>query len=432
MVEMRFGLRLGFISTFLLGLITYIGPSSTYAQSTSCWTIITYDSDGTPQSGRNCVDPVEAETEKQESQTKRRQQKITESGEIMIADPPFGTKTKLRQMGYEISGKHRLSTLDMEIIVVKTPEDKNLADALKELIAAFPNSIIDTNDLMDLSAKASAEDLELPYDRKTVGWGLVDPQCGFGLKIGMVDGAVDVKHPALKNQRLSYKSFIKKGRKAAAYEHGTAVAIMLVGEPGVEDNIGGILPGAKLYAANIFEERAGMVKGNLAAMLRSLDWFAQNKVKVVNMSIAGGINKIMKLALRKIEKKGIIIVAAAGNNGSKAAPVWPAADPSVLAITAIDHRLGVYKYANQGKYIDFAAPGVGIKTLTPQGPKSQTGTSFATPYITGIVALHLQMGFKGNVEELRKSMQRYSKDLGKSGKDKTYGWGLVRIKPSCS
>ncbi|MDX1737714.1 MAG: S8 family serine peptidase, partial [Alphaproteobacteria bacterium] len=186
-----------------------------------------------------------------------------------------------------------------------------------------------------------------------------------------------------------------------------------------------------LYAANIFEKRAGLTKGNLSAMLRALDWFVLQKVQVVNLSIVGGLNKIMRMALTKIKEKGIIIVAAAGNNGAKAAPVWPAADPSVLAVTAIDYRFGVYRQANRGSYIDFAAPGVAIETETPDGKKQQSGTSFATPFITAVVAIHLQLGFEPDVDLLRKSMQRYAQDLGKKGKDATYGWGLVRVKPSC-
>ncbi|MDX1738464.1 MAG: S8 family serine peptidase, partial [Alphaproteobacteria bacterium] len=252
---------------FTLALFN-LAPEISFAQSSgsgSCWTIITYDKDGIPQSGRNCVDPTEAEEEKSKSQTKKRQQKITESGEILIANPPFGTKTKLRQMGYDVVGAHRLGSLELEIIIVKTPEDKNLADAVKELLETFPSSTIDTNDFMDLSSGPDeVEPIVIPFDRQAVGWGRVDPRCGFGLKIGMIDGAVDIKHPTLKGQRLVYKNFIQKGGEEAAFDHGTAVASMLIGKPG-ENHVGGLLPGARLYAANIFEKRAGLTKGNLSA-----------------------------------------------------------------------------------------------------------------------------------------------------------------------
>ena len=403
--------------------LSLIGTRPVQAQS--CWSVLTYDDRGVAKSEERC-----GTKESDKKKKGNRYEKEIEPGEVLIANPPVGTETKLERLGYKVVEKISFGQLDMKVWLVKSPDGKPIADVLKELSREFPGVHIDTNDLMDLGSGNGGTG-KLPFDRRAVGWGTVPNSCGAGLRLGMIDGSVDPSHPALKNQKIHYQTFIKQGRTEAAFDHGTAVAVMLVGEPGVQGYLGGLLPGAELYAAGIFEYRKGKEKGNLAAMLRAINWLADNNVQLVNMSIAGAQNKIMKLILSRLHQKKILAVAAAGNNGANAQPAWPAAHPEVLAVTAINQRLGVYQWANQGNYIDFAAPGVDIDTLTRSGRKSQSGTSFAAPYITGIAALHILAGYTPNADRIRASMKRYSKDLGQEGKDLTYGWGLVRLKPNC-
>lgn len=415
----------------LLVLAATVAFSSQAARAESCWTVLRYDKQGKVISQTQCGEkPEEVAPESDQDQPIRKE---IEPGQVLLLDPPVGTETRLRQMGYRVLEKMEMHRFDVRVWVVQTPQNIKMNEALKTLHQAFPGLTIDTNDLMDLSASGgtTAQATTLPYDRETVGWGEVPATCGRGLKIGMIDGAVDTDHRALKGQKLVYRSFIKDGRREAAYDHGTAVAIMLVGRPGVDGQPGGLLPGARLYAANIFEVRGGGKKGNLAALLRAVDWMAENRVPLVNMSVAGSYNKVMEIVLNRMAENGMIAVAAAGNNGPGAHPAWPAAHDNVFAVTAIDRRRSVYRFANQGDYIDFAAPGVDIRTQTPGGPRDQSGTSFATPYVTGMVAIHLMSGFPPDVPRIRKSLQRYSNDLGQSGRDKVFGWGLIRLRPSC-
>ena len=95
-------------------------------------------------------------------------------------------------------------------------------------------------------------------------------------------------------------------------------------------------------------------------MLAAINWMAEENIKVVNIAVTGNQNQLMQLFINKAIERGMVLVAAAGNNGPTAQPVWPAANSNVVAVTAIDHTLNIYKNANQGDYIDFAAPGVNI------------------------------------------------------------------------
>jgi len=404
------------------------GPSVAQNKSggESSWTILEYDSKGRVIGSRSGAadsdaDAREAPVEKQ-----------VESGELLIAQPPDGADETLRGLGFRIIDRALLDALEIEMWRVETPEGVALPDALRRAREALPDALIDTNDLLDLSAAMRPQLAQGAQDfaRDTVGWGAVPDSCGAGVKLGQIDGAVDVDHPALVDRDLIYKSLIKEDRTPAAEDHGTAIAVLMVGKPR-PGRSGGLLPGARLYAANIFETIDGRIRGNLAAMIRAVDWLVSNGVQVANFSVAGGDNVLMRLAVSRASAKGLIIVAAAGNKGAGAQAAWPAADPKSLAVTAIDRGLGLYRFANRGGYIDFAAPGVDVVTETPRGLREQSGTSMATPFITAVVALHLQAGFPADPDRIRDSMKRYVHDLGDTGRDPEYGWGLVRIRPQC-
>ncbi len=354
-----------------------------------------------------------------------------EPGEILALDPPLRILPRLQSMGYSVVERLDLAELEFDVWRIETPQTMTTPDALEQFRLTFPLVESDFNSFYILAASPSGKsDGHLPYDRETVGWGEVGPNCGSGLRLGMIDSPVDIDHSSFKGRQVAHKSFVRADRSAAASEHGTAIASMLVGTPS-NSNAGGLIPGATLYAASIFEDRSGKVIGNLVAMLRAVDWLARQEVQVLNLSIAGSKNRLLVRAIDRALDRDIMLVAAAGNNGPDAKPAWPAAHPGVIAVTAVDKDLSHYRFANQGRYIDFSAPGVRIVTATPRGYKEQSGTSFAAPYITSMVALHLAAGYRSDPDVLRESLKRYSVDLGTKGKDHVFGWGLARLRPDC-
>lgn len=248
----------------------------------------------------------------------------------------------------------------------------------------------------------------------------------------MIDSGVDVGHPVLKDQDIEFRSFHSTGASAGDSEHGTAVAALLIGKP-ADSGLGGLLPGATLKAANMFERSAtGANSGNAMSLLRGLDWLIREKVQVINMSIAGGNNAALERGIAAAVERGGAIVAAAGNWGRADKPAYPAAIEPVFAVTAIDSYEGIYEHANKGAYIDFAAPGVNMLTAAPGGgSKRQSGTSFAAPFITAILALEIANGKGGNPAALQGSLTKVARDLGPSGKDATYGMGAVQTTPNC-
>jgi hypothetical protein len=348
-----------------------------------------------------------------------------ERGEILVVDPPKKFVSIIRRLNFSVIEKVELGELGIQVYRLRTPAGMDLAYAKKVLAAAIPNLITEANHLFETQAGYK---VKKTHPRAAIGWKVATPTCGRGIRIGMIDSAVDTSHPALKGQRVKFKSFHRKGRGPGPASHGTAVAGILVGKP----EWGGLLPGAQLFAGNMFEKkRTGKVVGSAIGLLKSIDWLVKEKVHVINLSVAGGDNKVIRLALKKSQAKGINMVAAAGNWGKKGKPAYPAAYGNVLAITALHGNKSVYSHANQGSYIDFSAPGVKIWTAVPGGGKYQSGTSFASPYIAVFVALLSAGGTATSTDDIRNVLKRKIIDLGSKGKDSVFGYGFVNLEPKC-
>lgn len=354
---------------------------------------------------------------------------LREPGEVMVVDPPAGFLRALRGQGYAVLERITLESFGLTVLRLRTPAGVNVEQALRAIGAIYPGVAIGANQYFEPGAARGGD-----YGRRVFGWGEVPPRCGEGIRIGMIDTIVDNTHPALQGQRIARRSFLGKGAKPGRSDHGTAIAAILVGKGVTESGNAwnGLLPAATLYAANIFAQRkGGRIKASLASMLKALDWLAGKNVQVVNVSLAGSANRVFSLLIERAAERGMIIVAAAGNGGARAKPAFPAAYPKVLAVTAIDQRLAIYRYANQGGYIDFAAPGVRLWTATKDGGGLQSGTSFAAPFITGTVALQLARGVEPDPKALREILRGMTRDLGPPGRDAIFGWGLVRFRPDC-
>jgi len=347
-----------------------------------------------------------------------------EPGEVVIAEPPAGFEDKIRAAGFHVMEHINLGKLGLSIVRVATPSGMSVSDAIKKLAIILPGVTIDANHQYEESAATAGSN-----PREMAGWEKLSPTCGKGLVLGQIDSGVDTSHPALKGQLVAYKAFTKAGRKPGPPDHGTAVAAMLVGKP----DWGGLLPGAQLYAANMFEiNEKGKKVGSAVGLLKAVDWLATKNVHAVNLSIAGGDNKVVRKAFELGQKANLLMIAAVGNWGRADKPAYPAAYDYVVAVTATKGAELIYSHANQGKYVDFAAPGVGIYTaLAGGGGKPQSGTSFATPYITAMAAILAKAGKTPNATALRKTLSRATNDLGKPGKDAVFGYGYVKARPAC-
>jgi len=372
--------------------------------------------------------------------------KELQANELLVVNPPANFTDTIRRLNFTQIERFTFQGLGFAVARLRIPPGMSLPQARAQLGAELPGVIIDYNHRYDASqdprrpgqsAGSAADQLKrggkiMSLAQAAIGWRDMPPTCGKGIKIGMIDSGVDTSHPVLKGQDIEFRSFHSDSASMGDSEHGTAVAALLVGKP-AESGLGGLLPGATLKAANMFEKSStGANSGNVVSLLRGLDWLVREKVSVINMSIAGGNNAALERGIAAATERSVLIVAAAGNWGRADKPAYPAAIEQVFAVTAIDNYDGVYEHANKGAYIDFAAPGVNMLTAAPGGgSKRQSGTSFAAPFITAMVALEIANGRGGRPAVVQSAMAKLAKDLGPVGKDAVYGIGEVQLTPKC-
>jgi subtilisin family serine protease len=249
---------------------------------------------------------------------------------------------------------------------------------------------------------------------------------GRSVTVAVIDSQVDTAHPDLREAAVRTFDAVggaAGGGDAAPDFHGTAVA-GIIGSRGVVE---GVAPQATLLAVRAFRTRPGALpETNTEVLLGAIDWAAGNGAKVLNMSFVGPRDKSLEAMLAAAGRKGIVMVAAAGNAGPRAPPAYPAAYPGVIAVTAVDAADRRYQHANRGRYIAMAAPGVDV--LAPvDGGKHEllSGTSFATAYVSGIAALLLERDPTLDAAAVARLMAAGADDLGRAGRDDDFGAGRV-------
>lgn len=357
------------------------------------------------------------------------------AGEVVVLGDRPEVLQKAEDLGFRLIDNRPLNALGISLLRLKTPGTIDSQAGLALLRQAVPQLVADVNSLYEPYQAQAAEVVSLPapdYARRLIGWS-GGAGCGAGLRIGMVDSAVDANVPALAGQKLHQQSFLADGAVPAGADHGTAIATLFLGRPDSAHLDGsGLLPAADLYAAAIFERHGGRVEASAFAIAAALDWMVAQHVPVVNVSLSGEDNALMALAVSRASERGTVLVAAAGNAGPQAPPAYPAALPSVIAVTAVDKNEAIMPQANRGDYIAFAAPGVRIWTPGGDGLGIyRTGTSFAAPYVAAAVAAERMAGVPANADDLRRRLAARSIDLGAPGKDPIFGYGLIQATGSC-
>jgi subtilisin family serine protease len=211
---------------------------------------------------------------------------------------------------------------------------------------------------------------------------------GRKVVIGVIDSYVDAAHPDLRS-RVARSFNAAGGPDTSADFHGTAVAGIIAAHGLVE----GAAPEAKILAVRAFRTSGAnaLPETTTHVLVTALDWAIASGAKILNMSLVGAPDPTLKQLLDAANRKGIVVVAAAGNGGPEAPPAYPAAYPGVIAVTAVDEADRRYEHANRGNYITVAAPGVDILAPVEQGGYAYvSGTSFAAAYVSGVAALLLE------------------------------------------
>jgi subtilisin family serine protease len=236
--------------------------------------------------------------------------------------------------------------------------------------------------------------------------------------IAVIDSGIDAGHPELKGAIAD--EFDALGSKEGPHVHGTGIAGVLVAHA----RLMGSAPLARILAIRAFGAAASGAASTSFVILKSLDYAASHSARIVNMSFAGPKDPLVERGVAAAAGKGMVLVAASGNAGPKSPPLYPAANPNVIAVSATDPDDKLFAASNRGAHIAIAAPGVDIFLPAPDGKYQMTsGTSFSAAYISGLAALVLQRNPALKPEELRSILTKTARDLGAPGRDDSFGAG---------
>jgi hypothetical protein len=241
---------------------------------------------------------------------------------------------------------------------------------------------------------------------------------GANVTIAVIDSGIDVKHPELLNSIAD--TFDALGSKEGPHLHGTGVAGAIVSHA----RLMGGAPQARILAIRAFGAAPSGAESTSYIILRALDYAAKHGAQIINMSFAGPRDAVVERAIAATAAKGIVLVAAAGNAGPKSPPLYPAANPNVIAVSATDAQDKLFAASNRGSQIAISAPGVDIFLPAPDEKyQMASGTSFSAAYISSLAALVLERNPALKPEEVRTILTKTARDLGTPGRDDLFGAG---------
>ncbi|MER9740411.1 S8 family serine peptidase [Mesorhizobium sp. M0187] len=246
---------------------------------------------------------------------------------------------------------------------------------------------------------------------------------GENVRIAVIDTGIDDTNPALTGV-IADQFDAMPNVPVEKRDHGTSVDGLIAGVGALE----GMAPGARIYHARAFEDG----RSTMDVILSALDWAADQNVSIINMSFVGPKNDLLATACRNARGLGIILVAAAGNNGPKAPYGYPAAYDGVIAVTATDAKDGLMQQANRGAYVFISAPGVEMVAPSGAGSDVVTGTSFAAAIVSGAIANLIHASPERSADDIEKALAATARDLGPKGRDNDFGYGLLDTKAAAN
>ena len=330
--------------------------------------------------------------------------------EVVAVSPTPETLDRARAAGFEVVRTRTLDELDLSIVVLRAPEGMSTRRALRELREADPQGIYDFNHVYIGVGELTPASVSMTASPKT-------PRPPVQARVGMIDGGVDRAHIVFKDVTIHEHGCAQP----LPSQHGTAVASLIAGRT---EDFAGAAAGAQLYAADVY---CGADDGGAVdAIGAAFGWMARQKVPVINVSLVGPPNAMLERIVRVMVARGHLIVAAVGNDGPSAKPLYPAAYDGVVAVTGVDARDRVLLEACRGKHVDFAAPGADIAAAASDEIYSLVrGTSFAAPIVSGLLAAHVAQPDRAAADAAVAKLIAEATDLGAKGQDKIYGYGLV-------
>lgn len=337
--------------------------------------------------------------------------------EVVALAPSPRALAAAQAKGFAVQRQYVLEGLATSVVVFDAPEGMSIRRALKRLRKLDPEGTYDFNHIYlesgqeDAAGAAPVQAEPAPAPRPGV--------VGVAVRrIGLIDGGIEARHPALRSATI--RSHGCNGSVVPTV-HGTEVASRLL--VGLGEPSGNTAP-VELFISDIY---CGVpTGGSVDLLVGALAWLVHEGVPVINLSVVGPPNLLLQRAVELAAARGHLIVAAVGNDGPAAPPLYPASYPQVIAVTGVDASDKVLIEAGRRGHVDFAAPGADIMAASlPAGYAQVRGTSYAAPIVAGLLAQRLDRPDPPLAARAVGELAAMAIDLGARGVDPVYGNGCV-------
>jgi len=246
---------------------------------------------------------------------------------------------------------------------------------------------------------------------------------GKGAKIAIVDSGASTGHPDLKKKIADQRDLRNEETPNSVKDytgHGTHIAGIAGAATGNNTGVAGSCPNCRLLIAKVIGQDGSAEVSDVA---EGIIWSARHGADVINLSLGSkSQSDTRRRAVEFAQKRGVVVVAAAGNYDDSD-PVYPAAYGGVLGVTTTGPNDGrVWDYS-RGSWVDVAAPGIDILSTVPGGYANKTGTSISSPHVAGLAGLLASQG--RGAQNIKKRILSTAVDLGANGRDIYYGSGRI-------
>lgn len=255
---------------------------------------------------------------------------------------------------------------------------------------------------------------------------------GTGVRVAVLDTGVDTDHPELQGHIAGGMSFVSG---VTGYEddngHGTHVTGIITATGSPDSTARGVAPGAEIWMGKVCNAQGSCYTTDIARAIEYVSSHQTETGRVMSISIGGGGTTLpncdrdyLAQKVNAAVGKGVTVVAAAGNNGRSVTS--PGCASKAIAVGAVDGNDVLAYFSGRGLALDIVAPGVSIYSTIPGDSYARySGTSMATPHVTGTIALMLDRNPGLTDSMIKDKLYKTAKDLGTKGWDRLYGNGRV-------
>ncbi|MBK7317663.1 S8 family serine peptidase [Candidatus Villigracilis affinis] len=312
--------------------------------------------------------------------------------QVVIQFAPEATEAERAAYIESIGGTVVQSITSLDTIVVNVSEEVAQAplpasDAVTASEADYYVSALD--DVAPVNDPHYADQWALPAIAAPEAWASMSVDAA-AVTIAVIDSGICVSHPDLAGRIVSGWDFVESDTMPQDdFGHGCSVSGVIAANMNDGIGIAGVAPNANIMPLRVLN---GSGFGSYSDVAAAVVYAVDNGAQVINLSLGGSSpSSTLENAINYAAANGVIVVAAAGNNGTEGA-LYPAAYPSVIAVGSIDPNLLHSTFSNYGSQVDVWAPGRDIMSTNRSGDYSLvSGTSFAAPYVAGAEAVYMAL-----------------------------------------